>query len=263
MDWIVRPFNAVFCAVLAASLLLLAAASLLLRGKSLRTKKIVLVSACAATLIGFFLYKYALSLDAEYDRLIADMDGFNWWGELPLHLCNVNMLLIPAAVLSGKRPIMGFCFFVGPLCAMMALAMPTAGFAGYSLFLPRMLGYYGTHFLVLIEALALATFGFFRPAFRDFPATLAAIFAITFCVFLVDLALRQTGLCPHANYFFAMETEGNVLLNKFHAWIPLPFLYLLPCLAILAVYMALITSVFALARKRKKNEEFRRKNDRS
>lgn len=254
MDWIVRPFNAVFFAVLAAFLLLLAAASLLLRGKSLRTKKIVLVSACLATLIGFFLYKYALSLDAEYDRLIADMDGFNWWAELPLHLCNVNMLLIPVAVLSGKRPLMGFCFFVGPMCALMALTMPTAGFAGYSLFLPRMLGYYGTHFMVLIEALALVTFGFFRPAFRDLPATLAAIFGITFCVFLIDLVLRRTGLCSHANYFFAMETEGNPVLNIFHEWIPYPFLYLLPCLTVLAAYMALVMSVFAIARRKKKRE---------
>ncbi|MBR5364981.1 MAG: YwaF family protein [Clostridia bacterium] len=254
MDWIVRPFNAVFFAVLAAFLLLLAAASLLLRGKSIRTKKIVLVSACLVALIGFFLYKYALSLDAEYDRLIADMDGFNWWAELPLHLCNVNMLLIPVAVLSGKRPLMGFCFFVGPMCALMALTMPTAGFAGYSLFLPRMLGYYGTHFMVLIEALALVTFGFFRPQFRDLPATLAAIFGITFCVFLIDLVLRRTGLCPHANYFFAMETEGNPVLNIFHEWIPYPFLYLLPCLAVLAAYMAIVMSAFAIARRKKKRE---------
>lgn len=247
MDWTVRPFNPTFCAVFAAFLALLAAASLLVKGKRVRTKKIVLVCACLVTLAGFFVYKYALSLDAEYDRLIQDMDGFNWWGELPLHLCNVNMILIPVAVLSGRRPLMGFCFFIGPMCAMMALAMPTAGFAGYSLFLPRMLGYYGTHFMVMIEAIALVTFGLFRPGFRDVPTTLAAIFAVTFCVFLIDLVLRKTGLCPHANYFFAMETEGNFVLNKFHERIPYPFLYLLPGLVILAAYMSLVTAGFALA----------------
>ena len=247
MDWTLTPFNPLFCAVLGAFLVLLAAASLILRHRSERTKKIVLVTACLVTLAGFFAYKVALSRDAEYDRLVAAMDGFNWWGELPLHLCNVNMILIPIAVLTKRRPLMGFCFFVGPLCAMMALSMPGAGFSDCSLLLPRMLGYYGTHFMVMVEALALVTFGFFRPGFRDLPATVAAIVGVTFVIFLIDLLFRLTGLYPRANYFFAMETEGNFLLELFHSWIPVPFLYLLPCTLILAVYMSVVICGFALA----------------
>ena len=252
--WIFHPFNALYLTVFGAFILLLVFLSLILRGKSEKAKSAVLLALCFITLVGFVLYKVFMSRDGSYAVLTAEMGGFNWWGELPLQLCNINMLLIPIAVLSGKRPLMGFCFFVGPMCALMALTMPTAGFAGYSLFLPRMLGYYGTHFMVLIEALALVTFGFFRPQFRDLPATLAAIFGITFCVFLIALVLRRTGLCSHANYFFAMETEGNPVLNIFHEWIPYPFLYLLPCLVILAAYMALVMSVFAIARRKKKRE---------
>ena len=247
MDWTLKPFNLLFWAVTAGFLLLLIAASLLLRKKSVRTKEIVLVTACLVTLAGFFVYKYALSLDAEYDLLRADMDGFNWWGELPLHLCNINMILIPVAVLTGRRPLMGFCFFVGPLCAMMALSMPGAGFEDCSLLLPRMLGYFGTHFMVLIEALALVTFGFFRPEFRDLPGAMGSVAGISFVIFLIDEALRITGLYPRANYFFAVETEGNFLLEIFHSWIPVPFLYLLPSLVILAAYMTLVMAVFAMA----------------
>ena len=88
-----------------AFLLLLAGAGLLLRHKSARVKKTVIVVSCALTLVGFFLYKYALSIDAEYDALTAAMGGFNWWGELPLHLYNVDMLRIQAAVFSEKRPL--------------------------------------------------------------------------------------------------------------------------------------------------------------
>ena len=113
MDWTLRPFNAVFFGTAAVFLLLLIVSSLILRGRSEKTRKTVLVAACLVTFVGFFLYKYALSLDAEYDRLITDMDGFNWWGELPLHLCNVNMILIPIAVLTDCKPLKGFCFFVG------------------------------------------------------------------------------------------------------------------------------------------------------
>ena len=130
---------------------------------------------------------------------------------------------------------------------MMALAMPGNGFDGYSLLLPRMLGYYGTHFMIVIEGLAIVTFGLYRPKFRDLPNTVLAILAVAFCVFLVNVLLRWSGLHPKANYFFSMETEGNALLELFHGWIPLPFLYLMPCIGILGAYMTLITGAFALA----------------
>ena len=228
-------------------LLLLILASLILKGKPEKTKQTVLVVACLITVIGFFIYKYALSLDQDFSILTADMGGFNWWGELPLQLCNINMILIPIAVLKKSRPLMSFCFFLGPLGALMALVMPGTGFDGYSLLLPRMLGYYGTHFMVVIEGLALVTFGLFRPRFSDLPRTLLAALIILLCVFLINMLLRWSGLHPKANYFFSVETEGNFLLELFHRLIPVPLLYLLPCSLILVVYMLLVTTPFELA----------------
>ena len=245
--WIIHPFNPVFCAVFAAFILLLIVASLLVRGRSDRTKRTVIVAACVLTLIGFFVYKYYLSIDAEYDVLTADMGGFNWWGELPLQLCNINMILIAVSVLLRSRPLMSFCFFLGPLGAMMALAMPCTGFDGYSLLLPRMLGYYGTHFMIVIEAISLASFGLYRPKFRDLPKTFLTIFLVALAVFCVNMLLRFTGLHPKANYFYSVETEGNFLLELFHKWIPVPFLYLLPSFVILGAYASVIILGFHLA----------------
>ena len=245
--WILRPFNTVFNLTFAFFLLLLVIASLLLRGKSERTRQRVLIWACVLTLIGFIFYKYFLGRDADYNVITASMGGFNWWGELPLQLCNINMILIPIAVARKSRPLMAFAFFLGPLGALMALAMPGNGFSGYSLLLPRMLGYFGTHFMIVIEGLAIVTFGLYRPSFRDMSKTILAALVITFCIFLVNVLLRRSGLHPKANYFFAMETEGNFILDIFYKWIPYPFLYLLPSVVILSVYMSLITAGFALA----------------
>ena len=245
--WIMRPFSPVFCITFVVFLVILAVAGLLLRGKSDRAKRAVLVVACLVTLAGFFVYKYFLSIDAEFDRLTAATGGFNWWGELPLQLCNINMILIPVAVLLDRRELLSFAFFVGPLGALMALLMPGTGFDGFSLLLPRMLGYYGTHFMIIIEALALAVFGLYRPRFRDIPKTLAAMFVIALAVFGVNMFLRWTGLHPHANYFFSVETEGNFLLELFHRLLPFPYLYLLPSLCILVPYMLLIALPFELA----------------
>ena len=249
--WILNPLNPLFCVITLCFLLLLTAASLWVRRKSDRTKRLVLVIASAVTLIGFFAYKYALSLDQDYNRITAAMAGFNWWGELPLQLCNINMILIPIAVMTNRRSLMSFCFFLGSLGALMALLMPGNGFAGYSILLPRMLGYYGTHFMVFIGALALATFGLYRPRFRDIPGTLLTILVISFSVFCINLLLRATGLHPKANYFFSVETEGNFLLELFHRWIPFPYLYLMPGYLILCPYMALVTFGFWLADRKK------------
>ena len=245
--WLMKPFSTVFILVLAGSLLLLTAASLLLRKKSEKVKKAVILAACAITVIGFFLYKYYLSLDSDFAVITADMGGFNWWGELPLQLCNINMILIPVAVIKDSRSLKCFCFFLAPLGALMALLMPANGFNGYSLLLPRMLGYYGTHFMLVIEGLALVSFGLYRPRYRDLPRALLTAVIIAFAIYLVNLFLRAAGLHPKANYFFAVETEGNFLLEIFHRWIPVPFLFLLPSILILGPYMVLVTAPFALA----------------
>ncbi len=244
--WIMRPFNKLFNGGFICFILILIIASVLLRNKSESTKQMTLVIACICTMIGFVVYKYYLSLDKEFNIITADMGGFNWWGELPLQLCNINMLLIPVAVMTKNRALSCFSFFVGPLGAMMALMMPSAGFSGYSIFLPRMLGYYGTHFMIVIEGLALVTFGLFKPRLSDLPRAILTVIIIAFVVFLFNLFLRWTGLFPKANYFFSVETEGNFLLEMFHKWIPVPFLYLLPSIVILGTYMLIITIPFEL-----------------
>ena len=253
--WILRPLNALFLLVFGLFLLLLVFSSLLLRGQSEQTKSAVLVAACLLTLIGFVFYKAFLSRDSSYNEITANMGGFNWWGELPLQLCNINMLLIPVAVLKKNRAMMSFSFFVGPLGALMALIMPGNGFDGYSLLLPRMLGYYGTHFMIFIEGLALACFGLYRPRLRDLPRTVLTILLISLTVFVIDLLLRWSGLHPKANYFFAVETEGNFLLERFHRLLPYPYLFLMPSLLILLPYMLLVTLPFELA------DRVRRKKD--
>ena len=244
--WIMRPFGPLFYGSFLVSILLLALAGKAVKGKSERTRALVISVLCWVTLAGFFLYKYALSIDPEYDRLTQNMGGFNWWGELPLHLCNINLLLIPIAALTKKRSLLSFCFFIGPLGALMALIMPGSGFDGFSIFLPRMLGYYGTHFVVMWAALALGTFGLYRPKLSDLPHMMAAFFLIALAIYGVNMVMRTTGLHPRANYFYTVETEGNPLLELFHRWLPVPFLYLLPCLAILGVYSSLIMLVFTM-----------------
>ena len=245
--WYFKTFNPLFFAVFAAFIVLLIVVSLILRKRSEKAKRIVVIASALLTLVGFFIYKYLLSLDTAYDAITQNMGGFNWWGELPLQLCNINLILIPIAVLTMKKPLLSFCFFIAPLGAMMAILMPQNGFSGYSLLLPRMLGFYGTHFMIIILALSLVTFGLYHPKFRNIPMTLVALVCIALVVFGINLLLRATGLHAKANYFFLMEPEGISILELFHKWIPVPFIYMIPSFAILVPYMALITLGFWIA----------------
>lgn len=236
-----RPIDTVLTTVVL--LILLTIASAALRRKRERTRRQVLIIASVATIAVFIVYKVVLFNDGEYDRITASMGGFNWWGELPLHLCNINMVLMPFAVHYDSRPLKSFCFFVGPLGAMMALFMPGLGFNGYPIWLPRMLCYYGTHFAIMLEGLALATLGLYRPRFRDVPVTVITLLLITLAAFCINLILRTTGLHPKANYFFSVETEGNAILDMFYRWISVPYLYLYPGIVILVAYMAAVMAV--------------------
>ena len=254
--WILRPFNPIYLCTFAFFIALLVISSILLKNRSERTRSIVLCTACIITAVGFFVYKYFLSIDVEYDQVAyAAMGGFNWWGELPLHMCNINMLIIPIAVWRKNRALMSFSFYTGTLGATMALLMPSMGFAGYPIFMPRMIGFWGTHFMVLIEAIAIVAYGLYRPNFKDIPKTILTVVIVTFCIFLIDVFIRTTGLNPRANYFFAMETEGNPVLEIFHRLIPIPFVYEIPCLLIMAPYMCLVTLGFHLTDKHRKPDQ--------
>ena len=276
--FILRPFNPLFFVLFGCSILILTLTSLLLRKKSEKTRTAVLVTACLVTFVSFFVYKYFLSLDTEYNQILtnqyvmeltergmepaeaarvaAGKSGFNWWNELPLHLCNVNMMLIPLAVLTKKRPLMGFCFFLAPLGAMLALIMPSPGFReGFSILLPRMLGYYFTHFMIVIEGLAIAAFGLYRPKFRDLPKNMLATAGLGLGAFLISTVLRLAHLSPDANYFFTYYHEGIPPLEIFFNLIHLPYLYLIPVVLGMGVYMALITSGFALAERKSHKPE--------
>ncbi len=172
---IIRPFNAAHLLLLALAAGAVVLLWVLLRGQPERCRSAVLIALCAANIIGFFVYKGFLSRDMQFLQA-SGLDRFNWFSELPMQLCNINMFLIPIGILTKRRSLLGFAFFVAPLAALMALVFPEAPFVGYSLWLPRMLGFYATHILIIVCGLSLVTLGFYRPQFRDIPGIAGTFF---------------------------------------------------------------------------------------
>ena len=241
---ILKPFNKIFFALLFFFAALLIVSSILLARTSIKTRETVLLVVSVITFLEFFVYKYFLSIDKEYSEIYADTGGFNIWGEFPIQLCNINMIFIPLAIIFHSRILAAFAFFVGPLGAFMAIAMPCRGFEKYSILLPRMIGFYSNHFMIIIESLAIVTFGIYRPIYPDVPIVIVTLFFVSLAVFGINVLLRKTGLHPRANYFYNMETDGNAVLDIFWKWIPYPFLYQLPCIVVLGAYVFIVMTIY-------------------
>ena len=248
-EFSITPFRGLHLLLLLLTAAVVLLIFLLLRGLPEARRSRFLIGVCFFNLALFTVYKLSLSMDAAYVRAYYP-NGFNIFNELPLHLCNINLFLIPLGVWKRNRSIMGFSFFVAPLGALMALLFPEPLFSGFSLLMPRIFGYYVTHALLVVCGLSLATLGFYRPAPRDIPQILKTFGLLAVGAHLINLLLRLT-LCPEANYFFTYGAEIGVL-KLFWRIIPVPLLYGLPAPLILAAYMY---AVCALSRLTQGEEE--------
>lgn len=245
---IIAPFNAGYFALVAFMAAFITVVTLLFRGRSERAKKIVLVGICAANMVLYWIYKYGLSVEPGYAELCGNA-YFSWFDELPLQLCNINLFLIPYAAMTKKRGIAGFSFFLAPVGAILAMSSPEPAFIGYSLMLPRMFGYYMTHAFIIVTAILLCTLGFYRPSRRDIPRTLLVFVLLSGVIHCINLVLRAT-VCPWANYFYTF-VEDISLLQLLWKLIPVPYLYLMPALVLVAGYMYLLGGVFDHLAKKK------------
>lgn len=246
---IVAPFNGIWFLLLCLTGLLIFGIRAVLRNRSEKVKAGFLIGACLGNLVLFFIYKTALSHDAAFLEIIGET-RFNWFNELPLQLCNINMFFIPLGVLLKKRFLTGFSFFVSPLGAMLALTFPERAFCGYSLWEPRILGFYVTHILLLVCGISLATLGFYRPQGRDFPKICAVLLALALLAHGINTVFRLT-VCPYANYFFTYGADIPILQLLWRL-IPVPFLYELPAVLLLPAYMGLVSLPFFLHDKKAK-----------
>ncbi len=245
---IISPFNAVYIGCWLLTALIAVAIWAIFRNKSEKAKKIFITAFCALTVVIFFVYKGFLSVDKDFLK-ITEIDSFNWFNELPLQLCNINMFLIPIGVLINNRYIKGFAFLVAPLGAAMALIFAEKAFTGYSLLVPRVMGYYVTHFFIVIAGVSVATLGFYKPKYKDIPGISILFLVLAFVIHCVNLIFRATGLCTYADYFYTIDDLGISILALFHKFIKTPFFYLVPALFILWGYMVILCLGFSIGSK--------------
>ncbi len=248
-----ETFNGVFFGVIGFGVLLTVLFWLVFKNKSEKTKATFITVLCAFNILVFFVYKFFLWKDTSYAAATGG-NGFNWFSELPLHLCNINMFLIPIGALTKKRGILGFSFFMATFGALMAILFPCDGFSGYTLLLPRMIGFYLTHILIFVSAASLATLNIYRPKFNDLPSMGITLAILGIGATGVNILIRELGLCSFVNYFYTMGPDGISILEFFWKFVKIPFVYLIPAVPILVVYVSVICGGFLIGEKTKNSK---------
>ena len=245
--FIYRPFNGTFWLIVAGYIAFSFGLCYILNGYDLAVRKTVMLVICGCVIVYYFIYKYQLSKDKEYDELYySKYGGFTWWMELPFHLCNINMFLGPIGILTSNRYIMGFAFFIGPVGTAMAILMPSHSFNNFSIFKKRMLGYYGTHFSIMFNCILLCPLGFYMPQYSDvLPIALVGT-VVSFVIFLFNMVLRKTGIATGANYFYTCDPDENKVLLLSYKLIPHKYLFIIPLLIAFIPYMYLVTFIVHL-----------------
>ncbi len=173
------------------------------------------------------------------------------WGSpleyLPFHLCSLNALVLPFAVFT-KNKVLNNLLLLWALGAVFALVVNMAQ-AEYEIFSWTFFFYYFPHTLEI--GVPILTFALKRTE-KDLKCilwtvliTLGALIVIHFinlginryCV--VNNVLDWAGNVVQVNYMYTLRPE-NPLLQLFYNLIPYEFWYLLLCIPILLVYLALV-----------------------
>lgn len=244
---VIEAFNGTYFLLFALIIAAAAVITLLMRKKGEQTKRKLLLGLCIFNIVYYVVYKFGL-----YFRTpgLPDSYEFNSWLELPFHLCNISLFLVPLGIYLKKDFLLAYGIFIAPLGALLAMTFPAEGFGGMNIFYPHMLGFYGFHALLIVTGILLVSLGFYKPTFRKIPTMFTFLVVLSSVVFGFNLLLRcVTGAA--VNYFYTVEPEGISLLELFWSWIPVPYLYLLPGIVIFCGYTGLITVPFYLAGKKK------------
>ena len=246
---ILNPFNLVYFGFLIFVIAIIVALTLVFKKKDEKVRKQLILGICFFNIVFYVIYKILL-----YVRTPGLPDTYTYISlkELPLHLCNISLILAPLSIFLKNKNLMSFCFFVSPLGAFFAMTFPSDGFYNCSIFNAHMIGFYGTHAIIIIVGMLLVTLGFYSPSFRQIPRFVLFFLILSLSIFVVNVLIFQiTGV--RANYFFTVMPEGISILELFWSWLPVPYLYLSFAIVILLAYIAIIMTPITIIRKKRAN----------
>ena len=193
------------------------------------------------------------------------------WGQpllyLPLHLCSLNALLIPIAVLT-KNKVLSHLTLVWSLGAALVLIVNT-GQAHYEMFSEAFRIFYICHTVDVTVPALLFLSGLVKFNIKKAPAVIGATMAAYTAVHFSNLAINSYLLksasmvsshfrmrkIPQVNYMYSLGDEGNAVFALFRKIIPLDYWHMYLIAPIIAAFLFTVHFIIKLKNKKIKNEE--------
>jgi hypothetical protein len=217
-----------------------------LRGKTEAAQRKILFIICCFNIVLYVVYK-------AYQAFYYDGYDFVLVYNLPLHICNLNLiLLLPMAVLKRNKTLMAYQVYFGSALAFFALYAIDPAFRGEQFFEFSCMVYYYYHSMLAVMPLLFLSFKMLTPTFKGTWRPSLLLIALTFVMHIVNMVFRATGLAEDANYFFTYGVRGDPFTEAFWRIVPYEFFFLLPAFVILFVpYVFALTLPFHLSARAK------------
>ena len=217
----------------------------LLRKRDKQIKQRVLLFICYFNVMLYVLYKVAQANEQGY--------AFDIFTNLPLHFCNLNLLLLPIAIHTKSKALMAYQLYFGiPLTALALITVyPTFISRPIWNFTPFVYFYY--HSMLAVLPLILVKFKFYTPSYKIIWQPTLMLVMVTAIMHIVNIIFRATGVAVESNYFFTYGLEGDFFTELLWRMLPYNFFFLLPGLLLFAPYVFFITLPFHLSAKKKAN----------
>ncbi len=175
------------------------------------------------------------------------------WGSpleyLPLHLCSINAILLPIAILTKNKTVgnMLVLWCIGALAAVMLNFYADEASDMYN---PTFWFFYLPHVLEFGIPIIAFKLGIIKLDYKTIPRTLILTAAIYTAIHFINLGLIEyvkaknlvdyAGNLLHINYMYSIQSEGFPLLSTFWQIIPHRYWYMFLVFPIIAVYLMII-----------------------
>ena len=236
---IIEPFNLthILTITIMPSLIFLCVYFLLKRCSEQSKQRILLVI-CYSNILLYAIYKIVQANEEGY--------AFDIFVNLPLHFCNLNLLLIPIAIHAKSKMLMAYQLYFGVPLVALALITVYPSFISRPIwsFTPFIYFYY--HSMLLVLPILLVKFKFYTPSFKVVLQPTLLLIVLTVIIHIVNVIFRATGIASESNYFFTYGLQGDFFTELLWSIVPYNFFFLLPALLLFAPYIFLITIPFHL-----------------
>jgi len=166
---------------------------------------------------------------------------------LPFHLCSLNAMVLPVAVWTRNKPLNNLLIFWG-LGALLALVVNTAQ-ADFEIFSLTFAFYFFPHLLEIGIPMLMFKLKLVEKDMKCIISTVSITYAVYTVIHFINLALNRycieneildwAGNVVQVNYMYSIKPE-NPLLQLFYNIVPHSYWYMLLCLPIIVIYLALV-----------------------